>query len=251
MSALATPPLVSLEGVGKLRTQGDSSFELWIPRFSVAAGQLVAVVGDSGCGKSTLLDMLALVMAPTRVGCFEMDFSGAHHDIQALWASSAEAKLAALRRDFLGYILQTGGLLPFLTVRDNIALPGRLKGQPDNATRITQMAERLGVAGCLGRFPRALSIGQRQRAAILRALVHRPRLVLADEPTAAVDKTRARHILEDLAALAREDGVAVIVVTHDVDLVVEHADLAYTFHTEQISATRTRSLCRPTRLMVS
>jgi len=93
-------------------------------------------------------------------------------------------------------------------------------------------------------MPDSLSIGQRQRVAILRALAHGPRLVLADEPTAAVDKARARAIMDDMHALARDEGVAVVVVTHDVDLVAESADLTYTFDVEQVNAQETRSVCR-------
>src|SRR5690606_13800246 len=97
---------------------------------------------------------------------------------------------------------------------------------------------------CLDRMPSALSIGQRQRAAILRALAHGPRLVLADEPTAAVDKARARAIIDDMEALARDETVAVVVVTHDVELLAGRADRIYGFEVEQVSAQVTRSLCR-------
>lgn len=240
-------PMLSLEGVVKTRSQAGSRFTLRVPRFSVGAGQLVALVGASGCGKSTLLDMLALVMAPSEVARFEMSpgTGGAIHDVRALWADEDEAALAALRRDHLGYVLQTGGLLPFLNVHDNIALPGRIKGGAPDPARIAALATRLGVAGCLARMPDSLSIGQRQRVAILRALAHRPRLVLADEPTAAVDKARARAIMDDMQALARDEGVAVVLVTHDVDLVAGRADVTYGFDTAQVTPEETRSDCRP------
>lgn len=237
---------VRMDGLRKLRTQGESVFELAVPFFEVEAGELVAVVGQSGCGKSTLLDMLALVMEPTEVGRFELhpgDGPGGF-DVQALWARADEAALAGLRRDYLGYVLQTGGLLPFLSVRDNIALPGRIKGLDERGERLERLASRLGVQECLDRMPSALSIGQRQRAAILRALAHGPRLVLADEPTAAVDKARARAIIDDMEALARDETVAVVVVTHDVELLAGRADRIYGFEVEQVSAQVTRSLCR-------
>lgn len=239
-------PMVRLEGLGKRRTQGGSVFELRVPSFSVGAGQVVAVVGASGCGKSTLLDIVALVMAPTTVQVFEMNPGGGARarDIRQLWAAADEESLAALRRDYLGYVLQTGGLLPFLSVRDNITLPGRIKGMADDDVRIVRLAARLGVAGCLDRMPDSLSIGQRQRVAILRALAHKPRLVLADEPTAAVDKARAWAIMDDMHALARDEAVAVVVVTHDVELVAQRADQTYTFDVEQISEQETRSVCR-------
>jgi putative ABC transport system ATP-binding protein len=107
------------------------------------------------------------------------------------------------------------------------------------------LTRRLGIAGCLNRMPAALSIGQRQRVAIVRALAHQPRLVLADEPTAAVDKARARSIMDDMQRLAEEESVAVVVVTHDVDLIMDRVDAAYTFDTIQVSEQLTRSICRP------
>jgi len=239
--------MIRLEGASKLRVQGDSAFELLVPAFAVAPGELVAVVGPSGCGKSTLLDMLALVMEPTTMARFEFDVGGQGEgtlDLRALWERADEAALAALRRDHLGYVLQTGGLLSFLSVYDNIALPGRIQGRADDAERLARLAARLGLRDCLGRMPSALSIGQRQRAAILRALAHRPRLVLADEPTAAVDKARARSIIDDMEALARDEAVAVVVVTHDLDLLAGRADRSYTFELTRVSEQRTRALCR-------
>ena len=241
--------MIRVEGLVKIREQSESVFELHVPCVEVRPGSLVAVVGESGCGKSTLLDVLALVMEPTRVERFEITAVPAAPpvDAAALWAGGHEEALAALRRDHFGYVLQTGGLLPFLSVRRNIALPGSIAdpgGKGVSRERIEALAERMGVAGCLDRMPAFLSIGQRQRAAILRALAHRPQLVLADEPTAAVDKGRARAIMDDMHRLARDEAVAVVVVTHDTDLVAGRADAVHTFDIEQVSDTVTRSVCR-------
>ncbi|MDY0226930.1 MAG: ATP-binding cassette domain-containing protein [Desulfomicrobium apsheronum] len=245
--AEAIAPMIRLDGLVKTRSQSESVFELHVPHFAVRPGQMVAVIGESGCGKSTLLDTLALVMAPTRVERFEITSGEATVpiDVAALWARDDEDGLSALRRDLFGYVLQTGGLLPFLSVRQNICLPARIKGGEIAESRVTALADRFGVAGCLDRMPVALSIGQRQRVAILRALAHQPRLVLADEPTAAVDKARARAIMDDMHRLARDEAVAVVVVTHDVDLVMDRADVVYTFDTRQVSEHVTSSLCRP------
>ena len=239
--------MVCLEGLVKTRRQSDSVFELRVPTFAVKPGQMVAVIGESGCGKSTLLDIIALVMAPTEVGRFAISTGDADAvcNVAALWADDNERALSALRRDSFGYVLQTGGLLPFLNVRRNISLPGLIKGKSIAPARMEQLARSLGVAGCLDRMPLSLSIGQRQRVAILRALAHQPRLVLADEPTAAVDKARARAIIDDMQRLAQEESVAVVVVTHDVDLIMDRADFAYTFDTRQISEQLTCSTCRP------
>jgi putative ABC transport system ATP-binding protein len=244
--------MICLEGLIKTRGRSENLFELRVPRFAVSPGQMVAVIGESGCGKSTLLDILALVMAPSRVTRFQVHAdTGRSWDIAALWEREDEDALARLRRDSFSYVLQTGGLLPFLNVRRNICLPARIKGKKVSHERLTHLAARLGVDGCLDRMPLSLSLGQRQRVAILRALAHRPRLLLADEPTASVDKTRARAIMDDMQRLARDEGVAVVVVTHDLDLVLNRADRAYTFDTVQLNHQATRSLCRPLEGQIS
>ena len=140
----ATTPMVRLEELVKTRSQSESVFELRVPEFTVRPGQMVAVIGESGCGKSTLLDTLALVMAPTRVGRFEItsELEGSC-DVAALWARDDEDALSALRRDLFGYVLQTGGLLPFLSVRQNICLPVWIKGGGIAPSRLDALAERL------------------------------------------------------------------------------------------------------------
>ena len=151
--------------------------------------------------------------------------------------------LARVRRELLGYVLQSGGLLPFLNVRRNIGLPRRLKtGRPGD---IADLAERMGLGGLLDKKPRYLSGGQRQRVAILRAIGHRPSLILADEPTAAVDRSRARAIVSDFRDLAKAEGCAIAMVSHDQQLVQDFADRSYGFQVESPSADLTRSTCRP------
>jgi putative ABC transport system ATP-binding protein len=135
-------------------------------------------------------------------------------DAAALWQRGAGDALARLRAQSFGYVLQTGGLVPFLSVGANAALAQDLAGRRD-AARIAALAERLGIAGLLARMPETLSVGQRQRAAILRALAHQPALVLADEPTAALHPEMAVSILALLAEQARAAGAAVLLATHD------------------------------------
>jgi len=124
LSKTATPPILALQQVVKHREQGGIAFELQIPEISLQKGQFVAIVGNSGCGKSTLLDMLALVSRPTRCQQFQYRFSKEEtvetSDIANLWEKDDEQSLADVRREKLGYVLQTGGLLPFLTVWQNI-----------------------------------------------------------------------------------------------------------------------------------
>ncbi|MCB1875875.1 MAG: ABC transporter ATP-binding protein [Chromatiales bacterium] len=242
------PLLVDIADLVKVREQGGVAFELEVPRFDVAPGRFVALVGESGCGKSTLLDILALVLKPTRCGRFlfqnpDGESLWTSDDVMGLWDSGDERELALLRRHRLGYVLQSGGLLPFLSAWENLRLPLLLNGRQDRGAEVKRLAERIGVANVLAKKPRYLSGGQRQRVAILRALVHGPALILADEPTAAVDRARARSIVEDLAALAREGGSSVIMVTHDPQLVVTMADQVWGFEVEQVSENLTRSRC--------
>jgi putative ABC transport system ATP-binding protein len=208
------------------------------------------VVGNSGCGKSTLLDMLALVSHPTRCQQFkyffsEPDESVKMHDIGELWKKEREneQKLAALRCEKLGYVLQTGCLLPFLTVQQNIQLPLKLNGCHSDTyiEKLKKLAERLGIDTLFNKKPQFLSGGQRQRVAVLRALSHSPQVILADEPTAAVDEERAKAIVQDFYTLAKENGTTIIMVTHHKDLIMSLADVIYSFKVDDVSKTLVRS----------
>ena len=243
--ALAGLPVVVLRDLVRVREQGGVAFELRVPRFDLHAGEFVALVGESGCGKSTLLDVLALVLRPSSVGGFLLRDHAAHRaiDIQALWEHNDEDGLARVRREMLGYVLQSGGLLPFLDVRRNITLPRRLKtGQTGD---VRELATRMGLSGLLDKKPRYLSGGQRQRAAILRALAHQPEIILADEPTAAVDRNRARSIVSDFRDLAKAEGCAIAVVSHDMQLVETFADRIFGYRLETPQENLTISTCIP------
>ncbi|WP_203076642.1 ABC transporter ATP-binding protein [Falsiroseomonas ponticola] len=205
-----TAPALALEGVVATRRAGGAAFTLTIEALQLHPGALVAVTGASGTGKSTLLDIAALARRPDEAA--RLQVCGA--DAGALWSRGAKDALAALRARHFGYVLQTGGLVPFLGVGANAALAQDLAGQRD-AAHLAALAERLGIGALLGRMPASLSVGQRQRAAILRALAHRPALVLADEPTASVHPDMAATILALLADQAREAGAAVLLATHD------------------------------------
>lgn len=209
--------LIDLSGLHCRRGDGPGAFELRVPELEVRAGQAVAITGPSGCGKSTLLDVLGLVLRPTRVERFHYGRDAV--DVARLWTAGARDGLARLRAGGIGYVMQTGGLLPFVDVRHNIGLSPVVIGQKPDRAHLGRLIDTLGLGPLLEKKPRALSIGERQRAAIARALAHRPALVLADEPTASLDPVNARRVLDLLLHLTTEIGSALVLVSHDWDQV--------------------------------
>ena len=168
------------------------------------AGELVALLGESGSGKSTLLNCLA--------GLDEVD-QGSIQLAGADLTRMDEGQRALLRRAKLGFVFQAFHVLPHLSVADNIGLPLLLLQRPDKA-RVQEMLEAVGLGDLGARLPRQLSGGQLQRVAIARALVHRPALLLADEPTGNLDARNAQAVLDLLLAQVREQGSACLLVTH-------------------------------------
>ncbi|WLH15584.1 ABC transporter ATP-binding protein [Pseudomonas hefeiensis] len=209
--------MLSMSAVHKSRGVGSQRYSLVIPRLQLCAGEQLAVVGPSGCGKSTLLDLLALVLAPDQAGQFDFTPTNTPLDIAALWRARQQGALADLRSRHLGYVLQTGGLLGFLDVRGNIELSRKLLGMTDDGS-VTRLVGQLDIADQLGKKPADLSVGQRQRVSCARALAHGPRLLLADEPTAALDPLNAERVMQLLVAQARDHGVCCVVATHDESL---------------------------------
>ncbi|MDF0729337.1 ABC transporter ATP-binding protein [Pseudomonas entomophila] len=206
--------MVRLDVVRKSRGQGAQRYSLEVDRLHLAVGERVALVGPSGCGKSTLLDLLALVLAPDAAEGFSLELGGAAQDIAGLWRGRQLDRLAALRSRHLGYVLQAGGLLGFLDVRGNIGLPRQLLGLGDDGS-VTRLAEALDVQDQLRKRPAALSLGQRQRVSCARALAHAPSLLLADEPTAALDPVNAGRVMQLLLREAQARQVTCVVATHD------------------------------------
>lgn len=218
------------------RSQAGVHFQLIVPKMDLAPGQFAAVVGPSGCGKSTLLDILGLVLKPERIEHFSIAGADGPIDLTGL----SQARLAAVRSRHIGYVLQTGGLLPFLSVRQNIALPLRLNRQKDIGL-VEAIAKTLGIDEQLNKLPSFLSGGQRQRVAIARALVHKPKIVLADEPTAAVDELTAMEIRDQFRTISRKFGTTTIMVTHDRSLLRGQVDRVFNFNIERKTCELTTS----------
>jgi putative ABC transport system ATP-binding protein len=217
-------PIICLENVERVRGSANEPFRLRIERLAIGDGERVALLGPSGCGKSTCLDLLAMTLRPTRAERFRLDFSdGEAADVAALWARADRAGMTRTRARNFGYVLQTGGLLPFLTIYENVVISRRLLGLscPGPVPKLLQF---LGIAHLAGRKPASVSLGERQRVAVARAVAHRPRIVLADEPTASLDPVNADKVMELFVRLATELGITLVVVSHDRSL-VERMDL--------------------------
>ncbi len=221
----AAEPILTATGLARRRGEGAQGFLLEVPALTIQRGQAVALTGPSGCGKSTLLDLLGLVLRPDRAETFRFDPDANRDptpksiDLAAGWRTGGADRLASVRARHIGYVLQTGGLLPFLSVAANIRLSRALLRLGDDDAYLDRLIETLRIGGLLAKMPRALSIGERQRVAIARALAHRPALLLADEPTAALDPNHAVTVIELLLALVAENGITAVIVTHDWDLV--------------------------------
>jgi putative ABC transport system ATP-binding protein len=188
--ATASGPISALDGVS----------------FTVDAGSSVAIVGPSGCGKSTLLGVLGGLALPTagvvRIGGEEI-------------SSLSERRRSEFRRTHVGFVYQADNLLPFLTVVENVGLQFALDGEATGVDRSLDLLDKLGLADEAHRLPDHLSGGQRQRAAVARAVVHRPEVILADEPTGALDAANATGVIDLLLEVQREIGATLVMVTHD------------------------------------
>lgn len=176
--------------------------------FSVSAGEYVAVMGESGSGKTTLLNILAALDKPT-AGSVILDGK----DLAAV----RESDTAAFRRDNLGFVFQDFNLLDTFTIEDNIYLPLVLSGKPyrEINKKILPIAEKLGITEILKKYPYEISGGQKQRAAVARALITSPKLILADEPTGALDSKATDELLRLFREINRT-GQTIIMVTHSV-----------------------------------
>jgi len=212
----ATAPILALDGVGKQFAQPEASQPLDILRaiyLTVHRGDSLAIIGPSGSGKSTLLNIIGTLDRPS-TGSVKLE----GQDLGQL----DDTKLADIRNEKIGFVFQSHHLLPQCTVLENVLVPtlaGTHRAKRDGAPeRALGWLKRLGLGERIHHRPSQLSGGERQRVAVVRALINQPRLLLADEPTGALDRASAQEMSRLLAGLNREDGVTLIVVTHALDL---------------------------------
>lgn len=186
----------------------------------LAEGQAMAVLGPSGCGKSTLLNLIGALDKPTNG---QIRFMG--QELTAL----DEARLAQIRNQHIGFVFQMHHLLPQCTVLENVLVPTLAYPDPGkseyNQKRAVDLIEKMGLTDCMHRRPGELSGGQCQRAAVARALINSPKLLLADEPTGSLDHETAKGVMDLLHLLNRTEQVALVVVTHALDLAGQFEDV--------------------------
>jgi ABC-type lipoprotein export system ATPase subunit len=208
-------PAILVRGITKSYRSGSSTVPvLRGVDMLVNAGEFVAVLGPSGSGKSTLLNMLGLMDRPDEG---ELSLSGTRA------ADLDDDGRARLRNERLGFVFQFDSLLPEFTILENVLMPARIAlarritAEPlaKAEARAALLLETLGIAGLRDRFPAQTSGGERQRAAIARALANSPSVILADEPTGNLDRANGSKVFADMKRLARDHGVAVVLVTHD------------------------------------
>lgn len=183
---------------------------------TVSAGEILALVGPSGSGKSSLLYCLAGIVRPDKG---TVTFHG-----KAL-AGMSDRERSDVRRSSFGFVFQFAELIPELTLWENVSLVLEINGvrRAERRTRVDELLERLGITAEAQRRPSQVSGGQAQRAAVARALAHRPQVVFADEPTGSLDSHNGDVVLDVLVDVARQDGTAVVLVTHD-DKIAQAAD---------------------------
>ena len=201
--------LLSVQNLGKVyssRLGGNQVTALSDVTFSVERGEYVAIMGESGSGKTTLLNILAALDKPTS-GTVNLDGK--------LISDISEKEIAAFRRDNLGFVFQEFNLLDTFTLKDNIFLPLVLakKSYEEMDKRLVTIAEELGIKNILEKYPYEVSGGQKQRAAVARAIITYPKLILADEPTWALD-SRSTDSLLDVFETINQNGHTILMVTH-------------------------------------
>ncbi|GII27148.1 ABC transporter ATP-binding protein [Planotetraspora mira] len=208
-----TEPLVVVKGLRKTYQKGPKEVAaLKDVSFEAFPGELIAIKGRSGSGKTTLLNL---------VGGLDRPDAGQVTIAGRSVTGMAESGLVELRRDVVGFVFQTFGLVPVLSAAENVGVPLRLAkaAAQEREERVRVLLTLVGLADHVNQRPYELSGGQQQRVAIARALANRPRVLIADEPTGQLDSQTARQIMELIRALVRSEGVTAVVATHDLGLI--------------------------------
>lgn len=232
-------PLVSIRDVSKVYGSGNASVPaLDGVSLEVPAGEMLLMMGPSGSGKTTLLSIMGCILRPT---------AGSVVICGRETSSLHERSLPRIRLSHIGFVFQGFNLFPTLSVLENVELALELKGTRGRAAKriAGELLDRVGLSDKLAAFPANLSGGQKQRVAIARALAGDPEIVLADEPTAALDSTSGRLVMEMLQSLAHERGRAVVIVTHD-NRTAHYADRVVRIEDGRLSE-MTRTVARPDR----
>ncbi len=199
--------MLLLENVKKSYREPDGTAlpVLDIPRFTVAEGEQMTLVGRSGCGKTTLLHVIAGISRPDS-GRVQID----GRDVARL----SEAGADRLRATTIGYVFQTFNLLPGFSALENVMLGMTFSGSRKDVGRAKNLLDRVGLSHRIHHKPSQLSVGEQQRVAVARAMANRPKLLLADEPTANVDPANQQNIINLIRGACEDEGVSLIVVTH-------------------------------------
>ncbi len=199
--------MIKTDGLKKVYTTEDmETTALASVNLKIDQGEFVAIMGPSGCGKSTLLNVLGLLDNPT---------AGEYHFLDQEVSAYSERQRANLRKANIGFVFQSFNLIDELTVYENVELPLLYLGVPsrERKARVLEVLDQMAIAHRKGHFPQQLSGGQQQRVAVARAVVAKPQLILADEPTGNLDSIHGDEVMKILAGL-HEDGATIVIVTH-------------------------------------
>jgi len=217
--------MIKLDHITKIYGQGSENLcVLEDVTLTIARGKFTVLLGPSGSGKSTLLNLIAMLDAPTSGKIYV--------DGKEITALKNEAARSKLRLTKMGFVFQFDGLLPEFSLLENVDMPARMRGK-SNVKKAQKLLERFGLGTMVHKLPADLSGGEKQRASIARALCNKPLVLLADEPTGNLDAQRKIQVFEDFARMSREEGLTILMVTHDVHA-ADYADEVYTLQNRQL-----------------
>ncbi len=221
--------MIKLDHITKIYGQGSENLcVLEDVTLTIARGKFTVLLGPSGSGKSTLLNLIAMLDAPTSGKIYV--------DGKEITALKNEAARSKLRLTKMGFVFQFDGLLPEFSLLENVDMPARMRGK-SNVKKAQKLLERFGLGTMVHKLPADLSGGEKQRASIARALCNKPLVLLADEPTGNLDAQRKIQVFEDFARMSREEGLTILMVTHDVHA-ADYADEVYTLQNRQLIKTK-------------